>query len=112
MLRELEQRKLSYDQNNGLASMAQLPEDNIEALAKRLAAWPEAVANAARNRAPHQLTYALRDLAQDFHTWYNDNKILVEEDNLRHSRLAMAIAVKNVIAHGLTLLGVSTPEKM
>ncbi len=112
MLRELEQRKLSYDQNNGLASMAKLPEDNIEALAKRLAAWPEAVANAARNRAPHQLTYALRDLAQDFHTWYNDNKILVEEDNLRHSRLAMAIAVKNVIAHGLTLLGVSTPEKM
>ena len=81
-------------------------------LAKRLAAWPEALANAARNRAPHQLTYALRDLAQDFHTWYNGNKVLVEDDTLRNGRLAMANAVKNVIANGLSLLGVSAPEQM
>ncbi|HAG96593.1 MAG TPA: arginine--tRNA ligase, partial [Gammaproteobacteria bacterium] len=63
-------------------------------------------------RAPHQLTYALRDLAQDFHTWYNSNKVLVEDDTLRNGRMAMAIAVKNVIANGLQLLGVSAPEKM
>lgn len=112
MLRELEERKLSYDQAAGLAALPSLPEDNIEDLAKRLAAWPEAIAVAARNRAPHQLTYALRDLAQDFHTWYNSNKVLVEDDTLRNGRMAMAIAVKNVIANGLQLLGVSAPEKM
>ncbi|RLT93054.1 arginine--tRNA ligase [Ketobacter sp.] len=112
MMRELEERNLSYDQSAGLAALPELPESNIEDLAKRLAAWPEAVANAARNRAPHQLTYALRDLAQDFHTWYNGNKVLVEDDTLRNGRMAMAIAVKNVIANGLSLLGVSAPEKM
>lgn len=112
MMRELEERNLSYDQSKGLAALAELPESNIEDLAKRLAAWPEAVAIASRNRAPHQLTYALRDLAQDFHTWYNGNKVLVEDDTLRNGRMAMAIAVKNVIANGLSLLGVSAPEKM
>ena len=112
MMRELEERKLSYDQAAGIDALPQLPEENIEDLAKRLAAWPEAVANAARNRAPHQLTYALRDLAQDFHTWYNSNKVLVEDDTLRNGRMAMAIAVKNVIANGLALLGVDAPEKM
>lgn len=112
MMREREQRGLSYDPQAGIAALAQLPESNIEDLAKRLAAWPEALANAARNRAPHQLTYALRDLAQDFHTWYNGNKVLVEDDTLRNGRLAMANAVKNVIANGLSLLGVSAPEQM
>ncbi|AUM12230.1 arginine--tRNA ligase [Ketobacter alkanivorans] len=112
MMRELQERKLSYDESAGLAALPQLPEPNIEDLAKRLAAWPEALANAARNKAPHQLTYSLRDLAQDFHTWYNSNKVLVEDDNLRNGRMAMAIAVKNVIANGLELLGVSAPEKM
>ena len=112
MMRELEERNLSYDQDKGLAALPELPESNIEDLAKRLAAWPEAVAIASRNRAPHQLTYALRDLAQDFHTWYNGNKVLVEDDTLRNGRMAMAIAVKNVIANGLGLLGVSAPEKM
>ena len=112
MMRELEERKLSYDQQAGLTALPELPESNIEDLAKRLAAWPEAIAAASRNRAPHQLTYALRDLAQDFHTWYNSNKVLVEDDSLRNGRMAMAIAVKNVIANGLKLLGVSAPEKM
>ena len=112
MQRELDQRGLSYDQEAGLQALSSLPEPNAEDLAKRLGAWPEAVASAARNRAPHQLTYALRDLAQEFHTWYNGNKVLVEDDNLRNGRLALAIAVKNIIANGLGLLGVSAPEQM
>ena len=112
MVRELGERSYQYDQKAGLAALADLPEASAEDLAKRIAAWPEAVATAARNRAPHQLTHVLRELAQEFHAWYNGNKVLVEEANLRNGRLALAIAVKNVIANGLTLLGVSTPEKM
>ena len=112
MLRELKERNLSYDENAGLAAIPSLPEEKVEDLVKRLSAWPEAVANAARNRAPHQLTYALKDLAQDFHNWYNGNKVLVENDAIRQGRMALAVAVKNVIAHGLSLLSVSAPEKM
>lgn len=112
MVRELGGRGLSYDQEAGLAALADLPEPAVEDLLKRIAAWPDAVAGAARNRAPHQLTHTLRELAQEFHAWYNGNKVLVEESNIRNARLALAIAVKNIIANGLGLLGVSAPEKM
>jgi arginyl-tRNA synthetase len=112
MVRELGERGLEYDQEAGLAALTDLPEAAAEDLAKRLASWPEAVAVAARTRAPHQLTYALKDLAQEFHGWYNGNKVLVDESNIRNGRLTLALAVKNVIANGLALLGVSAPEKM
>ena len=112
MVRELGERGYSYDQEAGLAALADLPEAAAEDLAKRIAAWPDAVAGAARNKAPHQLTHVLRELAQEFHAWYNGNKVLVDESNLRNARLALAIAVKNIIANGLALLGVSAPEKM
>ncbi|MEZ5508442.1 MAG: arginine--tRNA ligase [Gammaproteobacteria bacterium] len=112
MVRELGERGYSYDQEAGLAALADLPEAAAEDLAKRIAAWPDAVAGAARNKAPHQLTHVLRELAQEFHAWYNGNKVLVDESNIRNARLALAIAVKNIIANGLALLGVSAPEKM
>lgn len=112
MVRELGERGYTYDQEAGLAALADLPEAAAEDLAKRIAAWPDAVAGAARNKAPHQLTHVLRELAQEFHAWYNGNKVLVDESNLRNARLALAIAVKNIIANGLALLGVSAPEKM
>jgi len=112
MFRELAERGLVHDANDGFAALAELPESNVDDLVKRLAAWPEIVANAALHRAPHQLSYALRDLAQDFHTWYNSNKVLVDDARLRNARLTLALAVKHVIANGLALLGVSAPEKM
>ncbi len=112
MVRELGERGYTFDPEAGLNALAELPEAAAEDLAKRIAAWPDAVAGAARNKAPHQLTHVLRELAQAFHAWYNGNKVLVEESNIRNGRLALAIAVKNVIANGLSLLGVSAPEKM
>lgn len=112
MVRELGERGYTYDQEAGLAALADLPEAAAEELAKRITAWPDAVAGAARNKAPHQLTHVLRDLAQAFHAWYNGNKVLVDESNIRNARLALAIAVKNIIANGLALLGVSAPETM
>ncbi|HVK98520.1 MAG TPA: arginine--tRNA ligase [Dongiaceae bacterium] len=112
MLRELGERGLSYDQEQGLAALGDLPEPAVEDLVKRIAAWPDAVAGAARNRAPHQLTHVLRELAQEFHAWYNGNKVLVDDANVRNGRLTLAIAVKNIVANGLSLLGVSAPEKM
>ncbi|MBP8852142.1 MAG: arginine--tRNA ligase [Moraxellaceae bacterium] len=112
MFRELAERGLVHNLEEGLAALAELPESNVDDLLKRLSSWPDMVANAARNRAPHLLSYALRDLAQDFHAWYNGNKVLVDDARVRNARLTLALAVKQVIANGLNLLGVSAPEKV
>ncbi len=109
---ELAARGYAYDQEAGLAALGNLPETGVEDLAKRLAAWPETVAAAARNRAPQQVSNYLRELAQEFHTYYNGNKMLVDDASLRNGRLTLALAVKQVIANGLGLLGVSAPERM
>lgn len=112
MLRELGERGWSFDEGAGLAALAELAEPAAEGLAKRLTSWPESVASAARNRAPQHISNALRDIAQEFHAYYNANKILVDDMRVRNARLALCIAVKQVIANGLGLLGVSAPERM
>ncbi|MDP2227386.1 MAG: arginine--tRNA ligase [Moraxellaceae bacterium] len=114
MFRELAERGLTHDADAGFAALGNLPDSQLDELIKRLAAWPEQIATAAKNRAPHQLSYALRDIAQDFSTWYNDkaNKVLADDADLRNARLTLALAVKQVIANGLGLLGVSAPDRM
>ena len=54
----------------------------------------------------------LRELAQAFHTWYNAEQFIVEDDRLRNARIALALATQQVVRNGLTLLGVSAPETM
>jgi arginyl-tRNA synthetase len=82
------------------------------ALLERLAAFPEAVENAARDFAPHVLAFYLKDIAGDFHSYYNATRILVPEENVTLARLALATAVRQVLRNGLALLGVSAPERM
>lgn len=112
MLRELNERDGAFDQDEGLAALAELPEAAAEELAKRLGSWPETVASAARNRAPQQLANALREIAQEFHSYYNAHKILVDNVRERNARLALCVAVRAVLAQGLGLLGVSAPDRM
>ncbi len=81
-------------------------------LLKRLAAYPETVEAAARELAPHHIAYYLKDVASDFHTYYNAEQFLVDDEGTRFARLALVLAVRQVIANGLQLLGVSAPEKM
>jgi arginyl-tRNA synthetase len=61
---------------------------------------------------PHHLTKYLRDLATDFHGYYNSHQFLVEDNAVRHARLTLAQATRQVLANGLKLLGVSAPERM
>jgi arginyl-tRNA synthetase len=82
------------------------------ALLQRLAEYPQVLTQAARELAPHQLAFWLRDCAADFHAWYNAERILVEDAALRAARLRLARATAQVIANGLGLLGVSAPERM
>jgi len=82
------------------------------ALMQRLAEYPEVVAGAARDLAPHLLVHYLQMLAGDFHAWYNAEKFLVEDAATKLARLALADATRIAIVNGLALLGVSAPEKM
>jgi len=82
------------------------------ALAQRLAEFPETLAAAARELAPHSIAYYLRDLAGEFHSYYNAERILVDDEALRQARLALCAAIRQTLANGLALLGVAAPEKM
>ena len=82
------------------------------ALARMVGEYPETVAAAARELAPHAIAFYLRELAAQFHSYYNAERILVEDAALRAARLALCAAVRQTLANGLSLLGVSAPEKM
>jgi len=77
-----------------------------------LSRYPEIVLNSALQREPHQLANYLRQLASDFHGYYNAHEFLVDNDAIRNARLTLISAVAQVLKNGLTLLGVSTPESM
>jgi arginyl-tRNA synthetase len=82
------------------------------ALMQRLGEFPELVASAAGELAPHAVAFYLRSLAGEFHSYYNAERILVEDEATRRARLALCAAVRQVLANGLSLLGVSAPERM
>jgi arginyl-tRNA synthetase len=92
--------------------LGQLKSEKEFALAQRLGEFPEMLATAARELAPHSVAFYLRDLAGEFHSYYNAERILVEDEALRTARLALCAAVRQTLANGLSLLGVSAPEKM
>lgn len=82
------------------------------ALLQRLAEYPATLALATQELAPHHLAFWLRDCAADFHAWYNAERVLVDDTELKLARLRLARATGQVIANGLELLGVSAPERM
>lgn len=112
VLRQMREKGMTFNQEAGTEHPGLLTEAAELKLLTRLADYPEVVRNAAIDHAPHQLAYYLRDLANDFHGYYNACQILVEDDKLRHARLCLICAVRQVIRNGLELLGVSAPEIM
>ncbi|MGH8668116.1 MAG: DALR anticodon-binding domain-containing protein, partial [Burkholderiales bacterium] len=89
-----------------------LKSDRELSLARKLEEFPEVLADAARELAPHALAFYLREVAAEFHSYYNAERILVDDEALRTARLALCAAVRQTLANGLSLLGVSAPEKM
>jgi arginyl-tRNA synthetase len=112
VMRQLEEKNYSYDQAKGLASLALLTSDHEKALLTALARYPEVLQNAAKYFEPHALAVYLREFANYFHTYYNAEQFIVEDEALRNARLVLINAVKQVLSNGLTLLSVSAPEKM
>jgi arginyl-tRNA synthetase len=112
VLRKLEEQGWQWDADGATAHLDRLTQDHEKALLKRLDRFPEVVSQAAAVCEPHLVATYLRELAGDFHTWYNAHKMLVDDAPLRDARLALSVAVRQVIANGLDLLGVSAPEAM
>lgn len=112
VLRQLREKSLPRDEARGLDHSALLTEPHEETLLIALTRYPEVVEMAALNHEPHQLAQYLRELANAFHTYYNEHRVLVSEDALRDARLNLSLATRQVIRNGLGLLGVSAPEAM
>lgn len=96
----------------GLAHLARLDEPETLSLAISLGRFPEVVANAAERLEPHDVANYLRELAADFHSFYNAHKVLEGVPETMQARLALVAATRQVIASGLALLGVSAPDAM
>jgi arginyl-tRNA synthetase len=94
------------------ADLAHLAEPRELALMNRLAAFPDAVREAADELAPHQIAFYLKDLTGDFHAYYNAVRVLVDDGATRDARLALLAATRQTLRNGLALLGVSAPERM
>jgi arginyl-tRNA synthetase len=112
VMRQLQERGLTHDVTRGIASFATLKEPQELQLIKRLSAYPEVIKQSAAQRAPHSLVHYLRDLANDFHTYYSAHQFIVDDPGVRDARLDLALATQIVIRNGLELLGVSAPETM
>ncbi|MDR0529101.1 MAG: arginine--tRNA ligase [Zoogloeaceae bacterium] len=82
------------------------------ALAAKISRFPETADNAARERAPHHVAFYLKELAAEFHAWYNAERILTENAADQQARLALAAAAEQVIRNGMGILGVSCPERL
>lgn len=92
--------------------LSALSDQYAQALIARISEFPETLTVAAKECAPHTLCFYLKDLAGDFHAFYNAERVLVDDEKIRNARLALLMAARQVLRNGLDLLGVSAPEKM
>jgi len=112
VLRQLDEKNLERDLLLGMENLALLTEEHETSLLGTLARYPEMLERAALQYEPHQLIQYLRELATEFHTYYNAHQFLVDDAKIRNARLNLICAVKQVLANGLGLLKVNTPEAM
>ncbi|NOQ15850.1 MAG: arginine--tRNA ligase [Methyloprofundus sp.] len=112
VLKQLEDKNLQRDIPLGEQNLAKLIESQEINLVTTLTRYPEVLERAALQYEPHLLVNYLRELAADFHTYYNAHQFIVEDDAVRNARLNLIGAVKQVLANGLNLLRINTPESM
>ncbi len=101
-----------FEISTASAELSRLDNNHELELIKQLGLYTERVHSAALRREPHVVVNYLRDLANQFHSWYNAHQFIVDDAELRDARLALASAVGQVLHNGLTMMGVSAPETM
>jgi len=94
------------------ADLSPLSSERELALCARLGSYPSLIEAAAREYAPHLVATYLKDLAADFHGWYNSDRVLVDDAATQNARLALALATRQTLRNGLNILGVQAPESM
>ena len=109
---KLEEKNRSYNETLALKSLQHLNGEKEVEILQALSKFPEVIQRAANNYEPHLICYFLRNLASSFHSYYNDEKLLVEGEEELQAKLFMLSAVKQVIFNGLSLLGISSPKSM
>ncbi len=109
---QLTEKGFSQNVSLGMANLTELNAEHETALLTTLARYPEVIERAATQYEPHLLINYLRELATDFHTYYNAHQFIVESDTLRNARLNLITAIRQVLQNGLTLLGISAPVAM
>jgi len=112
VLRQLDERGLSWNEQIGLEAVALLTEPQESALVSLIDRYPDLIETAAKTCDPHQIAYYLRELATGLHSYYNAVQLLCEQESLRCARLCLLKAVRQVLSNGMYLLGVSAPESM
>ena len=112
MMRKLPDHGWNWSAATDGSSIELLIEDSEKLLLKKLSSYPEVIKNAATQCEPHIVANYLRELAGDFHSYYNAHKMLIDDPTLRNARLSLSEAVRQVIENGLSLLGVSAPTEM
>jgi arginyl-tRNA synthetase len=112
VLRQLDEKNWGRDVLMGMANLTVLTEEHESNLLGTLSRYPEIVERAALQYEPHQLIQYLRELAHEFHAYYNAHQFLVDDAAIRNARLNLICAVKQVLANGLGLININTPESM
>ena len=112
VLRQLGERGLHWNRDNGFAHLPRLDSEHENALMRELVRYPEIVEAAATNLEPHLIAQYLRELANALHTYYHAHQFIVDDVDLRDARLTLIVAARYVLANGLDLIGVSAPESM
>jgi arginyl-tRNA synthetase len=112
VFRQMTEKKYHWELQIGLQSLDVLDSDAERQLFLALSRYTDVIEQAALQFEPHLLAYFLRELADAFHSYYNTSQFLIAENKLRHARLCLVAATRQVLANGLQLLGVSAPESM
>lgn len=112
VLRQLDEKDYQRDLNLGMANLTLLNQEHEMNLLTALSRYTEVLEKAALQYEPHLLIHYLRDLAHDFHTYYNAHQFLVDDALLRNARLNLISAVKQILHNGLNLLSINAPEAM
>ncbi|MDP6437671.1 MAG: arginine--tRNA ligase [Gammaproteobacteria bacterium] len=112
VMAQLAERGIAWDDEAAIQALPQLVEEHEQNLMLTLTRFPEIVEAAALQHAPQHVVHYLKELAQEFHAYYNAHKFIVDDDDLRNARIMLVLATRQVMRNGLGLLDVTAPDKM
>ncbi|MFT7178378.1 MAG: arginyl-tRNA synthetase [Oceanospirillaceae bacterium] len=112
LIKKLAEQGMTWDSDMGLTQLEKLNETAEIDLMHQIELYPEVIANAAKNHEPHQVAHYLKDLASNYHSYYNAHRMVIDDAQLRNARMCLCMAARQVMANGLSLLGVNAPEQM